>query len=126
MRIIPNKEVDSMHVVRRSRVALAALISTLALGTAACGASDTNSDSSDPKAEGELTGTRLVVTHAGGVKVLERASFDEVASFPLEGFLRVTPAGDDRHVFVSTGTGFRLLDTAVKVEAHADHSHVHA
>lgn len=115
-----------MHALRRTRVALAVLISTLALGTAACGGSDTNADTSDPKAEGELTGTRLVVTHDGGVKVLERDSLDEVASFPLEGFLRVNPAGDDRHVFVSNGTGFQLLDTAVKVESHGDHSHVHA
>ncbi len=31
-------------------------------------------------------------------------------NIPLEGFNRVNPAGDDRHVMVSTGTGFRVLD----------------
>ena len=115
-----------MHLARRSRVALAALISTLALGTAACaGGSDyiANVPSHNARA-GQRAGPRLVVTYDGGARVLERDTLKTVADFPMEGFLRVNKAGDQRHVFVSTETdGFRLLDTAVKVESHGDHSH---
>lgn len=115
-----------MHLVRRSRVALAAIISTLALGTAACGGGSddiANVSSTDERA-GQLTGPRLVMTYDGGVRVLERDTLKTVADFPMKGFLRVNKGGDERHVFISTETnGFQLLDTAVKVESHGDHSH---
>ena len=116
-----------MHLVRRSRVALAAIISTLAIGTAACGggsSDDTANVSSSDEPAGQLAGPRLAVTYDGGVQVLERDSLKKVANFPMEGFLRINKAGDERHVFISTETnGFQLLDTAVKVESHGDHSH---
>ncbi|VXB35485.1 conserved exported hypothetical protein [Aeromicrobium sp. 9AM] len=116
-----------MHLVRRSRVALAVIISTLALATSACsgGKQDdaVNVSSSDEPA-GQLTGPRLAMTYDGGVRVLERDTLKTVADFPMTGYLRVNRAGDERHVLVSTETqGFRLLDTAVKVESHGDHSH---
>jgi hypothetical protein len=116
-----------MHLVRRSRVALAVIISMLALGTAACGSAsrdDAAAVSSTDEPAGQLTGPRLVMTYDGGVRVLERDTLKTVADFPMTGFLRVNKAGDERHVLVSTDTqGFRLLDTAVKVESHGDHSH---
>lgn len=115
-----------MHLVRRSRVALAAIISTLALGTAACGGSSDNDAapvSSTNEPAGQLPGPRLVVTYDGGVQVLERDTLKTVADIPMAGFLRVNKAGDERHVFVSTETeGFRLLDTAVQAKSHGDHS----
>ncbi len=116
-----------MHLVGRSRVALAVITSTLALTTAACsgGSGDdaVNASSGDEPA-GQLSGPRLVMTYDGGVRVLERDTLKTVASFPMSGFLRVNKAGDERHVLVSTETkGFRLLDTGVKVESHGDHSH---
>jgi hypothetical protein len=106
-------------------VALAAIISALALGTSACaGGDDLANMSSTDEPAGQLAGPRLVVTYDGGVRVLERDTLKTVADFPMEGFLRVNKAGDQRHVFVSTETdGFRLLDTAVKVESHGDHAH---
>ncbi len=116
-----------MHLVRRSRVTLAVIISTLALTTAACGGGkqdDTVNVSSADEPAGQLTGPRLVMTYDGGVRVLERDTLKTVADFPMTGYLRVNRAGDERHVLVSTETqGFRLLDTAVKVESHGDHSH---
>lgn len=114
-----------MHLVRRSRVAIAALISTLALGTAACGggSDDVANVSSDNEPAGQLAGPRLVVTYDGGVQVLERDTLKKVASFPMDGFLRVNKGGDERHVFISTETkGFQLLDTAVDAKSHGDHS----
>ncbi|MGH3586639.1 MAG: zinc metallochaperone AztD [Pseudonocardia sp.] len=52
----------------------------------------------------------LVVTYDGGLQVLDGATLAVARDIPLPGFNRVNPAGDDRHVLVSTATGFRVLD----------------
>jgi hypothetical protein len=115
-----------MHLVRRSRVALTAISAALALGAAACSGSsgdDAVAVSSTDEPAGQLAGPRLVMTYDGGVRVLERDTLTTVADIPMEGFLRVNKAGDERHVLVSTETqGFRLLDTAVEARSHGDHS----
>lgn len=41
----------------------------------------------------------------------------------MSGFNRLNPAGDGRHVFVSTGDSFRLFDAGAWTEPHGDHSH---
>ena len=109
-----------MTLFHRTRLQAAVLVSALALGVSGCAG-----ESSDDEAGAgrELSGPRLVVTTDKGVVVLDRDSLDPVATLPSKGFVRVNPAGDDRHVFVSTEKGFRLLDTGVDVQAHGDHSH---
>jgi hypothetical protein len=52
----------------------------------------------------------LVTTYDGGLHVLDGTTLEVAADIPLPGFNRVNPAGDDRHVVVSTSAGFRLLD----------------
>ncbi|TLF73098.1 hypothetical protein FE391_15635, partial [Nonomuraea sp. KC401] len=52
----------------------------------------------------------LVVTYDGGLYVLDGRSLRLAKDIPLAGFNRVNPAGDERHVLVSTATGFRVLD----------------
>ncbi|MFI6497417.1 zinc metallochaperone AztD [Nonomuraea typhae] len=54
----------------------------------------------------------LVVTYDGGLYVLDGDRLTLSKDLPLPGFNRVNPAGDDRHVLVSTATGFRVLDAA--------------
>ncbi|QNG21295.1 hypothetical protein G4H71_00135 [Rhodococcus triatomae] len=54
---------------------------------------------------------RLAVSHDGGILVLDAESLEVVGSAESEGFVRLNPAGDGRHVFVSTGSGFTALDT---------------
>src|SRR5699024_7883085 len=66
---------------------------------------------------------RLVATYDGGLLVLDSGTLETVADSPLDGFARVTPAGDGRHVAVSTEGGFRLLDAGTWTEPHGDHSH---
>ncbi|WP_172651620.1 zinc metallochaperone AztD [Rhodococcus opacus] len=66
-------------------------------------------------AEGTTTDTaapRLALTYDGGVLVLDAHSLDVVGSAEVDGFTRLNPAGDDRHVLVSTGNSFTALDTA--------------
>jgi hypothetical protein len=55
-------------------------------------------------------GRALVATYDGGIHVLDGATLQLAQDIPLPGFNRVNPAGDDRHVLVSTSSGFRVLD----------------
>jgi hypothetical protein len=52
----------------------------------------------------------LVTTYEGGLHVLDGTTLEVAADIPLPGFNRVNPAGDDRHVIVSTSEGFQVLD----------------
>ncbi|MER5620021.1 zinc metallochaperone AztD [Streptosporangium sp. NPDC002544] len=54
----------------------------------------------------------LVTTYDGGLYVLDGETLTISKDIPLAGFNRVNPAGDDRHVLVSTPTGFRVLDAS--------------
>lgn len=49
-----------------------------------------------------------------------------LGEFPLEGFTRLNPAGDERHLFVSEDDSFRLLDLGGYSVPHGDHDHHHA
>lgn len=55
--------------------------------------------------------SRLVTTYDGGVQVLDPESFEVLGDFPVDGFTRINPAGDGRHVILSTAKGFEVLDT---------------
>jgi DNA-binding beta-propeller fold protein YncE len=54
----------------------------------------------------------IVATYDGGLYVIDGESLDVKADIPMDGFLRVNPAGDTDHVLVSTADGFRVLDAA--------------
>src|SRR5699024_3731865 len=99
---------------------------------ARAGSSGAPSNSADAAADGgEAPATveqraatpRLVATYDGGLLVLDSGTLETVADIPLDGFARVNPAGDGRHVAVSTEGGFRLLDAGTWTEPHGDHSH---
>jgi hypothetical protein len=65
----------------------------------------------------------VVVTYDGGLYVLDGTTLEVLADLPLEGFNRLNPAGDERHLLVSTAGEFRALDLGAWAEAHGDHSH---
>ena len=75
---------------------------------------------------------RLAISHDGGVMVLEAGDLDDgtapevIADLPAEGYLRLSHAGDGRHVFVSTDDGFAALDMGTHTRAHGDHGHHYA
>ncbi|WP_422757730.1 zinc metallochaperone AztD [Paenarthrobacter sp. C1] len=85
-------------------------------------ASPSSSAKPSPK-EADAPTPRLVYTYDGGMGVLDAASLEKVGSADLGGFNRLNPAGDGRHVFVSTGDAFRLFDAGAWTEPHGDHSH---
>ena len=86
-------------------VAAVALSATLltSCSTDSGAAEATTTDSAAP---------RLALSYDGGVLVLDAQSLDVVGSAEVDGFTRLNPAGDDRHVLVSTGNSFTALDTA--------------
>lgn len=69
---------------------------------------------------------RLVATYDGGLLTLDAQTLEVLDDTPLDGFIRVNPAGDGRHVFVSVPEGFQLFDAGVWTEAHGDHGHSYA
>ncbi|WP_066946220.1 zinc metallochaperone AztD [Microtetraspora fusca] len=109
-----------MNAWPRTRVAAlpALLVTGLTLGACA-----TQPDAPEPagavsapatpaapaRAAGPVTDP-LVATYDGGLYVIDGKTLQVAADIPLPGFNRVNPAGDDRHVLVSTSTGFRVLD----------------
>lgn len=99
---------------------------------AACGTEQSARPSSDPSdrspageaaTEVDRPQARLAVTYDGGVLVLDAASGEVLLDEKQEGFLRLNPAGDDRHVFVSGAGGLTALDTGAWTDEHGDHGH---
>ncbi|MFC5954774.1 zinc metallochaperone AztD [Streptomyces pratens] len=89
----------------------------------ACGEGDTSSsDAKTQKAAKAAKGSPgagaaaveepLVATFDGGLYILDGKTLKLAETIELPGFNRVNPAGDDAHVFVSTDSGFRVLDAA--------------
>lgn len=107
-------------------VAVAALAACSTSGQDVTEDSDVSSPSTTAAAEPVESSTaqpRLAITYDGGLLVVDATTLEPVTDIELDGFNRVSPAGDDRRVFVSVGDGFRLLDTASWSERHEDHSH---
>ncbi|PZR53644.1 hypothetical protein DNL40_05780 [Xylanimonas oleitrophica] len=120
-----------MHRTRRRLAALALpLAATIALAGCAGGtgtAPEASAPADEPAAprasEAQARTPRIAITYDGGIRVLDAMSLEQVGDIELEGFNRLNPAGDGRHLFVSTAGGFRLLDAGTWAEAHGDHHH---
>ncbi len=116
----------------------AALLGIGALALAACGgASSTgggtaggapsdggaaSAPTSDRTEVGALT-PRIVLAHEGGVTTLDSADGATLATTELEGFVRLNPAGDGRHVAVSASDAITMYDTGLLAQGHGDHFH---
>ncbi|HJG80256.1 MAG TPA: hypothetical protein K8V08_07570, partial [Brevibacterium senegalense] len=117
----------------RSLVPLTAASALLLL--AGCGqGADTASESSSAPAvdpsdrethEAAGANPRLVVTYDGGVLVLDALTGEQLGDLPAEGFTRLNQGGDNRHLFLTEGDSFRLLDAGTWSEPHGDHSHAY-
>ncbi|MDP9693959.1 UNVERIFIED_ORG: hypothetical protein J2X79_001511 [Arthrobacter globiformis] len=69
---------------------------------------------------------RLAYTYEGGIGVLDAGTLEPVADVELDGYNRISPAGDGRHFLVAAGDSFRVLDAGVWTERHGDHGHSYA
>ena len=125
------------RLLRPYRPALPAVLAVSALLLTACGAAPGEGSGPAPSNGADSAGTatsgqakesqapapRLVMTHDSGITVLDAKTLKAVGDTPLEGFNRLSPAGDSRHVLVATGDSFRVFDAGVWTEAHGDHGH---
>ncbi|UZD61697.1 zinc metallochaperone AztD [Brevibacterium sp. JSBI002] len=69
---------------------------------------------------------RIVTTYDGGIVTLDATTLDVIADTKIEGFNRLNPVGDGRHLVVSVADGFRLFDAGVWTQPHGDHTHSYA
>nr|WP_255375414.1 zinc metallochaperone AztD [Saccharomonospora sp. CUA-673] len=76
----------------------------------ACGTDDQAAEGGGGQQGGGNIADPVMVTYDGGMYVLDGNTLEVQADVPIEGFNRLNPAGDDRHVFVSTSEGFELFD----------------
>jgi len=100
---------------RRHTLAGSAVAASLTLLLTACGGS---SEASDEASDGASSGSGdssgaapLAVSYAGGIAVLDGETLEPVEEYDAEEFTRLNPAGDGRHVLVTTSEGFQVLDT---------------
>ncbi|MFY0407818.1 zinc metallochaperone AztD [Solicola sp. PLA-1-18] len=96
------------------QTAAATAVLVLAALTGCGSASDDGSGPTDAADAATSPATAPVAyTYDGGVQVLDGESLEPQGDpIALDGFNRINPAGDDRHLFVSTSAGFTLLDAA--------------
>ncbi|MEU9690708.1 MULTISPECIES: zinc metallochaperone AztD [Amycolatopsis] len=87
---------------------MATTASTLAL--AACATEQPAAEPGKDAAPAPVVANPVAVTYDGGIVLLDGKSLQVAKNLPLEGFNRLNPAGNDRHLMVSTSTGFRVLD----------------
>jgi hypothetical protein len=116
--------------VRRSPLlSLTALPLSLTL-LSACGAGPSETPAAPPSSSAAPAPTevgaakaRVAVSYDGGVQVLDASTFEVLADLPYDGFTRLNPAGDGRHVVVSATGGFHVVDAGAWSEPHGDHAH---
>ncbi|WP_217614894.1 zinc metallochaperone AztD [Cellulomonas sp. GbtcB1] len=102
----------------------AALLAACGSGDAAAEPSATAEETAAPAATEVATAKpRLALTYDGGIQVLDADTLEVVSDIELAGFNRLNPAGDERHVLVSTTGGFQVLDAGTWTEPHGDHTH---
>jgi outer membrane protein assembly factor BamB len=89
---------------------IAVSLALTACGTDTSGRPAAKKDESKPSSSTQPVTDPLVTTYEGGLYVLDGQTLKVAEDIPLAGFNRVNPAGDDRHVMVSTPEGFRVMD----------------
>ena len=91
-------------------------------GGADTGGTDSETTTSDRTEVGALS-PRIVLAHEGGVTTLDSTDGATLGTAELEGYVRLNPAGDGRHVAVSASDAVTMYDTGLLVQGHGDHFH---
>lgn len=92
-------------------LALGVAATLVACSTGGPGTATDGTDGTDATGASS-SGPRLAVSSEGRVVVLDGETLETVGEFDSEEFTRLNPAGDGRHVMVTTSEGFQVLDTA--------------
>ncbi|MDK8670877.1 hypothetical protein [Corynebacterium sp. MSK195] len=67
--------------------------------------------------------TRIVISHAEGLRAYDAKTGKVIGEDKMNAFLRLSDAGDDRHVMVTKGDSFLTYDTGRITKGHGDHNH---
>ena len=89
------------------RLSGTAVLAASALLLTACGG---DTDGTTQAGTGAGVTEPVVTTYDGGILVLDGSTLEVEADIELDGFNRLNPAGDGRHLLVSTSEGFQVLD----------------
>ncbi|QCR18305.1 hypothetical protein [Agrococcus sp. SGAir0287] len=107
------------HRLRRRATSAIAVGAAAAVALAAC--SSPAEPAAAPSAEEEHAhgGGRLALTTDAGVVVLDAETLEQVSATVAldDDFLRINPAGDGEHVFVTSSNGFEVLATGASTDA---------
>src|SRR5690349_4147848 len=132
--MLPNPTTRQFAAPLAAACGAALLLSGCAAGTVQSSAKSSAKSSAHPSTQPtaaeptELRAAqpRLVYTYAGGVGVLDAITLEPAGDIALEGYHRISPAGENRHVLVAAGDEFRVLDAGTWTERHGDHGHSYA
>lgn len=91
--------------------------------TGSASQSSAQADGDSQRKEVRRLSPRAVLSYDGGLMTVDTATGKVVGTTQREGFLRLNPAGDGRHVMVSDGDSFRVFDAGLQTQRHGDHSH---
>lgn len=114
-------------MITATRILTLSIVTLLGAGCAADRGDEavpmpTTAPSSAPVERASAT-PRLALSYDGGVLVVDATTLNPLADIPVEGFVRLNPAGNGRHVLVSQADGFAVLDMGTWTDAHGDHGH---
>lgn len=98
--------------LRRAGITALTIGAVVTLAACSSGAATGSAAPATPDSPSASPGPRVAVGYEGGVVVLDGDTLEPVAEFDSEEFIRLNPAGDDRHVMVTMSEGFQVLDTA--------------
>ncbi|MBF0807235.1 hypothetical protein E4U03_01195 [Rothia nasimurium] len=73
--------------------------------------------------EASAPSVRIALTYDGGIMIVDGKTFEAIETIEKEGFLRLQPAGDNRHLVVADGSSYTMLDMGAWTQAHGDHDH---
>ncbi|MET7577160.1 outer membrane protein assembly factor BamB family protein [Micrococcus luteus] len=66
---------------------------------------------------------RILLSHEGGLTLLDAESGEVVKEQDVPGFTRLGNAGNGKDVLVTTGNGWEVFSTGIQAKAHGDHVH---
>ncbi|MEV8273537.1 zinc metallochaperone AztD [Microbacterium sp. NPDC077184] len=103
MRALPHRGAGVLALALGATVALTACAGTPSSAPAS------DAPASDAAAVSDA-GTRVALAYPGGIVVLDGETLEVLGDVDSEEFTRLNPAGDGRHVMVTTSAGFQVLD----------------
>ncbi|WP_203233984.1 hypothetical protein [Actinomyces sp. 565] len=125
-----------MRTIPHTRNLILAAAAALTMTLTACGSSPAGDPGSPDTTQAQATTAssekpvevsdvdpRAAIAYDGGIQIVDTSDGSVVADIEKEGFLRLNPAGDGRHVLVSSAEGFEVLDLGMIVKPHGDHNH---